>query len=592
MSNNYILSINPCTHGLNYHDPASAIILDGKIIFAIEEERINGIKGSKGIFPLNAVRECMNYCKITEDDLECIAVGYDIDLWNNRFCLETKSIVNQFSHLSDKNYKIFDKMLESNLFDRFDFFNNKEKVDRYILNQCGFKKNIEVKYFSHHLSHIASSYEHSGFDEAVGIVVDGIGETATTSIWKINNHKYEKIEEYNYPNSLGYFYSIATEFLGFTPWCHEGKTMALAPYGKADKKIEESLNRIISFENNICNVGDFISENEKSFLMIDNQKALNSLQNLLGFKQRTKESPLDANYANFAYHVQKILETSVTALINHAMHITGYNNVCVAGGIFMNCKMNMVLRENPSIKKFFVQPLAGDLGLVLGSGALASSKKNDKRIKSLYFGPSYSDAQILRELKINNLNYKKSTNISKDVAKILTEGRIVCWFQGRMEMGARALGNRSIIADPRKKDTANRVNSQIKHRELWRPFACSVLQEHCSQIFEKYNDNNIYPFMIEAFKVKPDWIERIPAVIHEADFTSRPQTVCHDINPTYYELISYFYELTGCPLVLNTSFNDKGQPIVMNPHSAIDFFLKNNVDCLAIGNYLVLKEEQ
>ena len=191
----------------------------------------------------------------------------------------------------------------------------------------------------------------------------------------------------------------------------------------------------------------------------------------------------------------------------------------------MNCKMNMILRENSNAKEFFVQPLAGDLGLVLGSGALASLNKNYKKMNSLYFGPSYSDDQVLRELDVNNLNYKKSVNISRDVAKILTEGKIVCWFQGRMEMGARALGNRSIIADPRKKETANRVNSQIKHRELWRPFACSVMQEYCSKIFEKYNPHNIYPFMIETFKVKPNWIDKIPAVIHEADFTSRPQTV-------------------------------------------------------------------
>ena len=254
----------------------------------------------------------------------------------------------------------------------------------------------------------------------------------------------------------------------------------------------------------------------------------------------------------------------------------------------MNCKMNMIVRENLKAINYFVQPLAGDLGLVIGCGLLASKEKNIKEFNSLSFGPSFSDEFVKKELDKFGLNYKKSTNIEQEVADLLTKGNIVCWFQGRMEMGARALGNRSILADPRGPKVSDIINERVKHREIWRPFACSMLDDFADEILLNKKANKSYPFMIEAFKVKDEWVEKIPAVIHKADGTTRPQTVKR-VYPRYYNMIKHFYNLTGCPLVLNTSFNDKGQPIVMTPKLAIEFFIKNDVDILAIENYIVYK---
>ncbi|WP_373724427.1 carbamoyltransferase C-terminal domain-containing protein [Bacteroides heparinolyticus] len=274
--------------------------------------------------------------------------------------------------------------------------------------------------------------------------------------------------------------------------------------------------------------------------------------------------------------------------VNYAIRKTGIKNVCVAGGIFMNCKMNMVVRENANLKDYFVQPLAGDMGLVIGAGLLASSINNVSEL-SLDLGPEYKDEEIEMALKNARLTYSKEDNIALSVANMLAEQKIVCWFEGRMESGARALGSRSILADPRTIEMSDKINERVKHREVWRPFACSVIEEYGEDIFENYKIGSSYPYMIEAFKVKEKWINRIPAVIHKADKTSRPQTVSKKKKPLYYAMIDQFRKLTGCPLVLNTSFNDKGQPIVMTPKLAIDFLINNQVDALAIGNFLVYK---
>lgn len=592
-----ILSINPCVYGLNYHDPSIAIIIDGKVAYGIEEERINGIKGSKGMFPTNSIKEGFNYCGLSWEDITGIAIGYSPKLWMKRLDLELSKIINDNMTIESckVNYnatRIMDRIISANLSDRYLFFCDKEKVNQLISEKCGMPSNlnIPISYFEHHQSHIASSYTLSGFSEAIGVVVDGIGETAATSLWKISDNKYEKIMQLDYPNSLGYFYALATRFLGFEPWCHEGKTMALAAYGLKDQDIYSLLETIVNVNNEIYDVSRFINDNAKDFLMVDEEKAVKSLERMLGFSARKKDEPITKNHVNFAWAVQNILERCVTNLVNYAVKITGIENVCVAGGVFMNCKMNMVVRENSLAKNFYVQPLAGDLGLVIGSGMLMSECANKEICTCIDYGPDYSDDEIEQLLIARNAKYVKCDDIADNVAKLIADGKVVCWFEGRMEMGARALGSRSILADPREAGMSDKINELVKHREKWRPFACSVLEEYCSEIFENYDEGKSYPFMIEAFTVKPEWRKRIPAVIHRADNTSRPQSVNTHCKVLYHRMISYFYQLTGCPLVLNTSFNDKGQPIIMTPDLAVDFFDKIPVDALAIGHFLLLRE--
>ena len=458
------------------------------------------------------------------------------------------------------------------------------------MNQCGCDQDIPITFYEHHLAHIASSYELSGFKEAVGIVLDGIGEYTVTSIWTIKDHHYKKVLDISYPNSLGYFYAIATKFLGFIPWRHEGKTMALSAYGKEDKNIELGMGKIINTKKSIYQVANFINENSSNYLMLDEEKAIKAIEKVIGFPAREKDAPITSKYKNFAWSVQRALERSVVNLVNYAVERTGISNVCASGGVFMNCKMNMVVREHSYATNFFIQPLAGDLGLVVGAGLLSSQKKLNKRVAQIDFGPEYNDSIIEQILIDSGLKYSKPENLSCEVAKLIAEGKIICWFEGRMEMGARALGHRSILADPRQLDMSDRINEIVKHREKWRPFACSIIEEDCSQVFIDYKQGNKYPFMIEAFRVKEEWKNKIPAVIHQADGTTRPQTVNKEDNPLYYNMLVYFKTITGCPLVLNTSFNDKGQPIIMTPQLAIDFYKKIQVDALAIGGFLLQKD--
>lgn len=594
MSEN-ILSINPCVHGLNFHDPSVAIISDGKVLFAIEEERINGIKGSKGIFPARAIKYALDYCRIKESDITGIAVGYDPMLWQERKEAEVLSILKKNTTSCNDNItfntnKVFNDLRDSDLIHRYEFFINQAQICDYLLEQCGFSENIKIEFFPHHLSHVASSFEVSGFNRATGIVIDGIGEVAATSIWEINGNEYKLVQQIDYPNSLGYFYAVATKFLGFEPWHHEGKTMALAAYGHKNPMIDEKLNTIFSLNNGIYDCSEFIYRNSALFLMMDLDKAINELEQLFGVKARDHNEPISDFFIDFAYAVQVLLEKSVINLVNYGIEKTGIPQVCVAGGIFMNCKMNMVVREQSNASNYFVQPLASDLGLVLGSGLLMSKCKYASEFNSVSLGPEFTDESIKLILEKSGLKYIKSHDIAYDVAKLVSENKIVCWFEGRMEMGARALGNRSILANPRDSQMSDKINESVKHREVWRPFACSILEEYCEEVLENYHYPQKYPFMIEAFKVKDIWIDRIPAVIHKADFTTRPQTVNRHTNPLYYKTIKYFHEITGCPLVLNTSFNDKGQPIIMTPALAVDFIKKNPVDALAIGNYLVINK--
>lgn len=595
MMSEYILSINPCVHGLNYHDPSVAIISEGKILFAIEEERLNGIKGSKGIFPAKAIKYALDYCRIKESDITGIAVGYDPMLWQERKETELLSILRKNtttgngSLVFDTN-RVFNDLINSDLFHRYEFFSDRTQVCNYLREQCGFSNKIRIEFFPHHLSHVASSYEVSGFDCATGIVIDGIGEVATTSIWEINGNEYKLIKQIDYPNSLGYFYAVATKFLGFEPWHHEGKTMALAAYGHKNSMIDQKLSTLFSIKEGIYDCSEFIYRNSALFLMVDMDKAIAELEQLFGVKARDHSEPISDFHMDFAFAVQMLLENSVISVVNYGIEKTGITQVCASGGIFMNCKMNMVVREQSKASDYFVQPLAGDLGLVLGSGLLLSSSKYTSELYSVSLGPDFSDEYIESILKKSGLKYMKSPDIAYDVAKLLSENNIVCWFEGRMEMGARALGNRSILANPRDAQMSDKINELVKHREVWRPFACSILEEYCEEVLENYHCQKRYPFMIEAFRVKDNWRDKIPAVIHRADYTTRPQTVSCKTNPLYYDAIKHFYEITGCPLVLNTSFNDKGQPIIMSPELAVDFIKKNPVDVLAIGNYLVINK--
>lgn len=590
-----LLGINPCIYGLNYHDPAVVVLINGKVVFGVEEERCNRVKHSKGMFPFEALAICLTYCNLTWNDIDAIVIGYEPSLWMNRLNLELLDIICPNINCSVDSIRIcgseiVDKIIQTNIVGRYSFFRCQENVRKLIIEKCSAFKTTKVLFCEHHLAHIASSYEVSGFNDAVGIVVDGIGETAATTLWRIQNHNYEKILQMDYPNSLGYFYAIATKFLGFEPWSGEGKTMALAAYGKKNEMIADRLKDAFTSKGFFYDVSHFIRNHTAGFLMMKEDELIHDLEELLGLSARKKDDPITDDYIDFAWFVQDYLEKSVIQLVNHAVRKTGITNVCAAGGIFMNCKMNMVVREQSDANNFFVQPLSSDIGLAMGACLYHTIYKHSYRMNSLDIGPEYRDDEIEETLLKSNIKSTVPVDLATTVAELIAEGKIICWFEGKMEMGARALGSRSILANPQLPDMSDKINSIIKHREKWRPFACSILREYCPLVLEGYNSQNEYPFMIEAFRVKEEWKSKIPSVIHKADGTTRPQTVTATANPLYYRLIKRFYEITGCPLILNTSFNDKGQPIVMTPKDAVDFFISIPVDALVIGKQLLLRD--
>ena len=589
-----LLGINPCIYGLNYHDPAVVVLIDGRVVFGVEEERCNRVKHSKGVFPSLALAECLTYCNLTWDDIDAVVIGYEPALWMNRLNLELLDIINPFvscvsNSIQIRGSEIVEKIIRTNIVDRYTFFRSQENVRKLIIEKCSPLETTKVMFCEHHLAHIASSYEVSGFSEAVGIVVDGIGETAVTTLWRIQNHQYEKILQIDYPNSLGYFYAIATKFLGFEPWGGEGKTMALAAYGKKNKEIADRLKSAFTLNGAFYDVSHFMHNHNAGFLMMNEDELIHELEALLGFSAREKDASITDEHIDFAWFVQDYLERSVIRLINYAVQKTGIVNVCAAGGVFMNCKMNMVIRETSEATNFYVQPLSSDIGLTVGAGLYHTSQKHRFCMNSLDLGPEYSDNEIEEALIRSSFKSIVPIDLASTVAEFIAEGKIVCWFEGKMEMGARALGSRSILANPQIPSMSDKINKMIKHREKWRPFACSILKEYCSIVLENYDSRKDYPFMIEAFRVKEEWKSKIPSVIHKADGTTRPQTVSCETNPLYYKLIKRFYDITGCPLILNTSFNDKGQPIVMTPKDAVDFFETIPVDVLVIGKYMLLR---
>ena len=503
MNKKYVLSINPGDYGLNYHDPSVALFDENGLIVAIEEERLNNIKGSKGLFPINAVKACLEYAKIQLDDVDNISIGYSPELWKNRMNLEMELIFKKACQLAgDEKQKhdfVIKSIADSNLINRYKFFSDKKIVENHIKKRLSYDKDINIEFHEHHLSHVASAYLVSGFNEATGVVIDGVGETSATTIWKIKDNKFEKMLDIPLPNSLGYFYAIATAFLGFVPWMHEGKLMALAPYGKYNSELFKKLECVINTKNDIYDASDFIENNMSNYLMVDIEKAVMQLELITNIKARRKDEPITQEHKDFAYAIQNLLELSVKNLINYAISLTGISNVCVSGGVFMNCKMNMIIRENSNAVNYFVQPVAGDAGLVIGSGLLAAQSRIDE-FGSLSVGLEFSDDEIETALKDKNVSYTKSKDIAMDTAMLLADEKIVCWFQGNLEMGCRALGNRSILANPSKQETSKYLNEKIKHREPWRPFACSILEEKAEKVLSNYKVGNKYPFMIEGEK--------------------------------------------------------------------------------------------
>jgi carbamoyltransferase len=442
-----------------------------------------------------------------------------------------------------------------------------------------------IRFYRHHLCHAATAFYCSGLSEAAVLVFDGHGEDRTVSIYRGEGRTLREVRHLGLPHSLGWFYSAMTEYLGWDANEGEVKLMGLAPYGKPDPEVRAFVEDFLRLTSDGVAIDpDCIFYGRRSYGRFFGDK----IPARLG-PPRASSEEITQRHRDIAFAVQERLEEAALHLARLAVAEAGSRNLCVAGGVALNCKMTGALQRSGLADRIFVQPLSYDAGVAAGAAMLAAEEAGEDcrfTMDHVQYGPSYDDAAIESVLKRNALCYRRSDDIAEAVAGLLAEGQVVGWFQGRMEAGPRALGGRSILADPRRAAMSDLVNDKVKFRERWRPFALSILAENAADYLVGAVDA---PFMVMAFEVLPGREGEIAAALHSGDRTTRPQTVRRDVNPLFWTLIDGFRRRTGVPAVLNTSFNVKGEPIVCNPTDAIRCFYGTGMDALAIGSFLLEK---
>jgi carbamoyltransferase len=556
------------TLGINYsqmHDSSACLVRDGELLFAVAEERLSRVKHDAR-FPHQAIRACLDFAKLRADQLEEVCFGWQTagPLYRHDLkCYATGQM--PLTYLNGLNSTL-----------HFLSMWHQESGAKKFTQQFG-PTRAKMRFVDHHLAHAISAYSYSGFKEAAVAVMDGRGAWEATSLWHGREGRLEPVFTIPFPDSIGLFYSGFTEFLGFQPNSEEWKVMGLAPYGRAG-----------------INLSAFIDLNSTPYRVHARQLATNGtaayahIAAALG-PPRKAESEIDDRHKNIAYAVQQACEDAMRNVVRLAVEKTGCRNVCLAGGVALNSKANGKISAGGLVENLFVQPAASDDGVALGA-ALApyldrNGKLPNKAMRHGYWGPSFDDKSIEAALRTYKLRSARLQDPASTAAELLSQGKILGWFQGRMEFGPRALGSRSILADPHDPEMNAKVNNAVKFREWWRPFAPSLKKEAANEYLESATDS---PFMILTAQVRPEKRAVIPAVTH-VDGSARPQTVEKEINPLYWRLIDEFEKRTGVPVILNTSFNLRGEAIVHTPTDAIRTFFSSGMDALVMGSFLVEK---
>ncbi len=553
--------------GINYsemHDSAACIARDGHILFAVAEERLSRLKHDAR-FPSLSIEACLAAAGIRADQLDFVCFGWPpaIEAMKHDLkCMATGAL--------PLNYIDLVSTVRRNL-------NHTRKQNGKKQFLARFPTKAQFRFVEHHLAHAISAYSFSGFDDAAVLVLDGRGAWEASSLWHGRDGRLEHVWTIPWPNSLGLFYAQFTQYLGFQPYSDEWKVMGLAPYGEPG-----------------INLRDFIIPDDNPYkvstrLLLDDKPApLAGITARLG-PQREAESEIDPKHKNLAFAVQDACEEAMMTLARAAVAKTGSRNICLAGGVALNSKANGKILSSGIVDRIFVQPAAGDDGVCLGA-ALAPYLDNGGKLpmhkmRHAYLGAENSDEEIEKALTTYKLRATRVADPAAAAAEMLANGKILGWVQGRMEFGPRALGARSILADPRDPEMNAKVNNAVKFREWWRPFAPSMLAEVAGEYIESATDS---PFMILTAQVKPEKRSVIPSVTH-VDGSARPQTVERDVNPLYWRLIREFGNRTGVPVVMNTSFNLRGEPIVSTPTDAVRTFFSSGMDALVIGSFVVEK---
>ena len=578
-----------------YHDSAAALVVDGEIVAAAQEERFTRKKHDPG-FPANAVKYCLEEAGLHARDLDYVAF-YDKPF------IKFERILLTYLSFAPAGIRSFIKAMPL-------WLKQKLFMRETIKRELGYDG--DVIFTAHHESHAASAFFPSPFQEAAFLTVDGVGEWATATLGIGRGNSIRICKELNFPHSLGLLYSAFTYFTGFKVNSGEYKLMGLAPYGEP-RYVDTILSELIDLKDD----GSFRLNLRYFDYCVGLRMTNRRFAKLFGGPPRDPETEITQREADIARSIQVVTEEIIMRMVGHLHAETGLDKLCLAGGVALNCVANgRVLREGP-FKDIWIQPAAGDAGGAIGAALftwfsyLGNRRVPDSRSqKASYLGPAFSDEMVERYLKENEIPYRRieKSEIASIVAELIERQNVVGWFQGRMEFGPRALGSRSILGDPRSPEMQSLINLKIKFRESFRPFAPTVLLDDVSDYFELDRES---PYMLLVAPVNRDRLctptpeleaitgldkrnvvrSEVPAVTH-VDNSARIQTVRRDDNPLYYDMIRAFAQRTGCPLVINTSFNVRGEPIVCTPHDAYTCFMRTHMDYLIMGSFLLDKKDQ
>ncbi|PIN98975.1 MAG: hypothetical protein COT90_01755 [Candidatus Diapherotrites archaeon CG10_big_fil_rev_8_21_14_0_10_31_34] len=563
-----------------YHDSSAALLKDGTIVAAAEEERFTRIKHDSS-FPMNAIEYCLKQENITIKEINFIGF-YEKPL------IKYERILSQIIETFPLSLKIFLKNMPS-------WLTEKLKVVETIKKKLKYKGNIF--FIEHHLAHAASCFLVSPFEKAAIFTIDGVGEWTTTSYGTGNKNQIHLMKEIKFPNSIGLLYSTITGYLGFKVNNSEFKVMGLSAFGNTDKKTNpyyKKLEKVIEIKED----GSYkLNLDYFSFHYADKMPS-KKLCKLLDGKIRKPGTELTEKHKDIAAALQLITEEVITKILNQVYNETKCENIVLAGGVALNSVSNGKILKNTQFKNIWIQPAASDAGTSIGTAnyifnSILGNKRNYE-MTNAFLGPEFSTQEIknfFEENKIKYSEFKNEKEIIKTTAKLIYENKIVSWFQGRMEFGPRALGNRSILANPCNPEMQNILNKKVKHREPFRPFAPAVCSEDASKYFEV--DNPIpkpTDFMLMVYPVKKEFKKKLPAVTH-INGTARPQTINREQNNLYYDLIKEFGKLSGISVLVNTSFNVNGEPIVCTPLDAFNCMMRTGIDFLVIDKFLVKRED-
>ncbi len=563
--------------GINafFHDAGAAIVdKNGRIIAAAQEERFTR-KKREARFPIESIKYCLKEVGLSINELAGISFSWDPKLlllqrliWSDILTFQASSAV-----IRDNLRKV--KQVRS--------------VQGLLSKEFGLKiGKIPFRYFRHHLCHAASAYFASPFSHAAFLTIDGRGELESMTWGRCDNNVIKGMGQNYFPHSIGKVYSATSRLLGFEGAEKDGTVMALAAYGQAHYL--DLFRNILRLSNSPRSLKVTLDQSYFDLTSIASVSLPSEkLETALGIKRRAFDEPITAVHQDIAASLQKRTEEIIIELLDRLYLVTGESNLVLAGGVALNSVLNGKIERISHFKNVFIQPAASDAGLCLGAAYLSARADNGgfrfaKPMLSAALGPSFDDSEIKLALAEAGVSYEEISNLAQETAKLISEGKVVAWFQGRMEFGPRALGQRSLFGDPRRPEMLDLLN-KTKKREKFRPFAISILEDSASEVLESITDS---PFMLLVDRVRENWKKKIPSAQH-VDGSVRVQTLKRGRDGIFYELVSVFFELTGVPLIINTSLNIKGEPIVCTPKEAIKTYLESEIDALVIGRYLVKK---